>query len=86
MPQQVFLLFKQVLKEQGSPFSQQSLWKEKLSIFHNLTPGDFATVVRQNRLSAQKLNADSLFFGLKQESEFKSGDNKQHGIGFAANF
>jgi transitional endoplasmic reticulum ATPase len=82
--EQVWNLFHQVLKEQGSRLTQRPKWKIQLSSYHNLTPGDFATVVRQNRLSSQKLGPAQLFEGLKNESDFKSAGN-QRGIGFSAN-
>lgn len=44
----------------------------------------FATIVRQNRLSSEKLGPAQLFEGLKNESDYKK-DVNQHGIGFAAN-
>ena len=67
-------------------FTKQAVWQQKLSVFHNLTLGDFASVVRQNRLSAESLSPEVLFEGLKQESDFKSGDSQHRGIGFAASF
>jgi len=92
--EQVWRLFKQVLKqaskEQGSHFApkkaEKLIWKQQLYLYHNLTPGDFATVVRQNRLSAEPLNSTHLLEGLKQESEFKSGEKNHRGIGFSAKF
>ena len=83
-PEQLWTLFRQVVKEQGGRLTQQAKWKQQLSHYHNLTPGDFATIVRQNRLSSEKLGPAQLFEGLKNESEFKGGGNYR-GIGFAAN-
>lgn len=83
-PEQLWTLFRQVVKEQGGRLTQQVKWKQELSHYHNLTPGDFATIVRQNRLSSEKLGPAQLFEGLKNESEFKGGGNHR-GIGFAAN-
>jgi hypothetical protein len=37
-----------------------------------LTPGDFATVARQNRFSGNPLSAESLLDGLKRELSFKA--------------
>lgn len=82
--EQVFLLFKQVLKEQQAKFSKQAYWKQRLSVFDNLTPGDFATVIRKNRLSPEPMSPEILFAGLQKESEFKSRKEQQHGIGFTA--
>ncbi|MBF0266689.1 MAG: AAA family ATPase [Gammaproteobacteria bacterium] len=85
-PEQVFILFKQVLKAKNTAFKRQESWRKKLSIFHNLTPGDFATVLRQNQLSSENLSPELLFNGLKRESEFKAKDSNHRGIGFVANF
>jgi len=85
-PEQSFILFKQVIKEHNKQFTQKALWKQKLSAYHNLTPGDFATVIRQNRLSAENISPAILFEGLVQESQFKSGEVNHRGIGFAAHF
>jgi SpoVK/Ycf46/Vps4 family AAA+-type ATPase len=82
---QVWNLFRQVIAEQGNRLTQQTKWKSQLSNFHNLTPGDFVTVIRQNRLFSEQLGVHQLFEGLKNESEFKK-DSGQRSIGFAANF
>jgi SpoVK/Ycf46/Vps4 family AAA+-type ATPase len=81
---QAWTLFRQVVKEQGSRLTRHAWCKQQLSHFNNLTPGDFATVVRQNRLSSKKLAPALLLEGLMKESEFKTG--KKRGIGFAADF
>ena len=80
---QTWVLFQQILKDQGTAITANNRWKEKLSRYSNLTPGDFATVLRQNRLCKASLNAESLFSGLTRESALKC-KNKSTGIGFMA--
>lgn len=80
---QSWILFQQILKEQGIAISAKNSWKKKLSSYNNLTPGDFATVVRQNRLCKEPIDADLLLTGLTRESAFKQ-TNKSSGIGFMA--
>lgn len=81
-PKQAWTLFRQVIAEQGLKLTQKAWWEQQLNSYHNLTPGDFSTVVRQNRLSAEKLRPDLLLAGLKNESQFKTGNKR--GIGFTA--
>ena len=83
-PDQSWILFQQVLKDSGVALSAKKSWKSKLTSYHNLTPGDFATVIRQNRLCKEAINADLLLAGLSRESGFKQ-TNKPSGIGFMAN-
>ena len=82
-PEQVCMLFRQVLKDQEVSFRMSPQWKNRLSRFTNLTPGDFATVVRQNRMNQAAFSADLLHEGLRKESAFKE-DNNCRGIGFTA--
>ena len=83
-PRQVWTLFQQVIAEQGIKLTQKTWWEQRLNSYHNLTPGDFSTVIRQNRLSYKKLEPDLLLAGLKNESRFKIGNKR--GIGFTASF
>ena len=83
-PDQSWILFQQILKDNGAALSSKKSWKSKLSSYHNLTPGDFATVVRQNRLCKEPMDAGLLLAGLSRESDFKQTD-KSTGIGFMAN-
>jgi SpoVK/Ycf46/Vps4 family AAA+-type ATPase len=82
-PDQSWILFQQILKDHGNAVSARSSWKSKLLRYNNLTPGDFATVVRQNRLCKAPMDAGILLSGLNRESEFKQ-TNKSAGIGFMA--
>ncbi len=81
-PEQVWIMFQQVLSERNEKISRKKWWQQQLAIFNNLTPGDFATVVRQNRLSSHQFDAKKLYEGIKSESLFKS-DNKRS-IGYMA--
>jgi SpoVK/Ycf46/Vps4 family AAA+-type ATPase len=80
-PEQGWELFKQVLVDYHSEVDDMAVWQKKVTALRGLTPGDFATVVRQNRYSKKSLSADTLMAGLMREVEFK---NKGHfkNIGF----
>ena len=80
---QSWILFQQILKGQVSTPRDKKAMKNKLSKLSNLTPGDFSTVVRQNRLSKKSINADSLLSSLSREASFKQV-SKSSGIGFTA--
>jgi len=58
-------------------------WLPRLARLERLTPGDFATLVRRQRLATGPLTAGSLCEGLRQELSFKSG-REERGIGFTA--
>ncbi|MGV6808619.1 MAG: AAA family ATPase [bacterium] len=83
-PTQNWLLFQQVLQDCGSEMSHEEEkldWEKKVLALQGVTPGDFATVSRQNRFSKQTLDAEQLFKGLEREIRFKQyGAFK--GIGF----
>ena len=80
---QAWVLFKEVLKDQGLPVPESQFISAQVSRLDNLTPGDFATVVRQSRLIAEGLTADGLYQGLLKESRFKA-DARPRQIGFTA--
>jgi len=83
-PDQAWILFSQTIKDSGGVLSKgRNPWKVILSQLNNLTPGDFALALRQNRLNPDPLTYESLYESLKQESDFKQG-GQQHGIGFNA--
>jgi len=83
-PLQSWLLFQQTLQDCGQEIINdidQPYWEKKVLALQGVTPGDFATVSRQNRFSKQALNAEQLFQGLEREIRFKQyGAFK--GIGF----
>ena len=81
---QTWLLFQQTLADANSdPIEDEKTFKNKVRALQGITPGDFATAVRQNRFSAKKMTAEYLLETLIREIKFK-----QHGafkeIGFMA--
>jgi len=80
-PEQGWELFKQVLVDYHHEVDDREAWRKKVIALRGLTPGDFATVVRQNRYSKASLNADTLITGLQREISFKDKGNFKN-IGF----
>lgn len=83
---QSFQLFCQVLKEQEFQATLEPEWKTRLSTLIDLTPGDFAVAVRQQRLRTDDLNPQRLFDALQIECKFRHGEHSKRGIGFCAVF
>ncbi len=81
--EQAWKLFQQTLKDKQITITNKKYYQEKLASFSCLTPGDFATVIRQNRLDSSELNSDKLLQKLSVEASFKQA-RKSRGIGFAA--
>ena len=71
-PEQLWALFKQVLDDYKADRPDEAAWKKKVMGLQGLTPGDFATVARQNRFSGDPLSAEALLKGLKRELSFKA--------------
>ncbi len=63
---------------------QNKSFRSQLSKLSNLTPGDFANVLRQHRLAKGVLTAKELIEGLERESKFKQDQNSAREIGFHA--
>lgn len=82
---QAWLLFCDVLKSQQMPSTDEEVLRARLDAYENLTPGDFTTIVRQNRLIGEALTAEVLLEGLAGESDFKTTKTTR-GIGFTAPF
>jgi len=82
-PEQTWTLFQQTLKDLKVACKNKAHWKTELAKFNNITPGDFATVVRQKRLNEIKMTPESLLNDLSVESSFKQ-QPKSNGIGFMA--
>ena len=81
-PEQGWELFQQVLADYNCNLEDADVWKKKVVALRGLTPGDFATVVRQSRYSSEEsLSAELLISGLKREIEFKD-KGKFKNIGF----
>ena len=79
---QSWLLFCNAVGWDKKRMIKETDWHRKLSAYNNLTPGDFANVLRQNRLYNRPLTPAELMVGLGQESLFKKDSNQQRGIGF----
>lgn len=85
LPDQAWILFRQTLLEYDVHVKEkdESHWKKKLSGLRHLTPGDFATVIRQYRLNDAELSAEALLHELAAEVAFKQ-QPVSRGIGFTA--
>jgi len=81
--EQSWVLFQQTLEDQGADLTGSRSLKNALSKVRDLTPGDFATVIRQNRLCKERMSADFLLSALIRESSFKKSSHEA-GIGFMA--
>lgn len=80
-PEQSWELFQQVISDFNSSIRNKSGWEKKIRGLRGLTPGDFATVVRQSRYGAITLSEQTLLDGLKREIEFKEKGRSKN-IGF----
>jgi SpoVK/Ycf46/Vps4 family AAA+-type ATPase len=81
-PEQAWTMFQQVLKTDSAD-SLGEQYRTALSRLSNLTPGDFAVLVRRNRLAAGPLTPKTLLEGLGKESRIKQRDQSRP-IGFTA--
>ena len=82
--EQAWSLFRRVLKEFGrDPGRDVSRWKRELARLDTLTPGDFATAIRQFTLLPDRVDAKYLFRLLEQEVAMKR-EATRRGIGFMA--
>jgi len=80
-PEQAWRLFLQVLEEHGCNVkSETKQYKTGLERLDNLTPGDFATVVRQSRSLNKTIHPRYLLSTLEKECRVKPGAGKS--IGF----
>ncbi|RLJ22496.1 AAA family ATPase [bacterium endosymbiont of Escarpia laminata] len=81
--EQRWVLFRQVIKEQGVETVNKTDWMPRLKTFAGLTPGHFATAIRQSRIEANRLSAIDLFNRLNAELAFN--EHAQHRpIGYMA--
>ncbi len=80
-PEQAWALFLQVLEEHGCNVKDETRqYKTDLARLDNLTPGDFATVVRQSRSLNKTIDPRYLLSALEKECKAKPGAGKS--IGF----
>ena len=82
-PDQAWTLFEDLLRDLGGEPPARADWLARLADLEYLTPGDFATLARRQRLSAGPPSAESLFAGLVGELEFKP-EGRSRGTGFTA--
>lgn len=78
---QAWNLFHSIFQERGLELHHRKFWKQKLAKRTLLTPGDFATVIRKNRISGKDICPESLIEGLDREMDFKT-EQLNHRIGF----
>ncbi len=80
-PEQSWSLFKQVLVEQGCVVDDAiEHFKNTISAMDNITPGDFAAVIRRSLSLGETITAQSLAHDLGKE--LKAKPNYNHAIGF----
>lgn len=82
-PDQVWLLFSRILKDNNYSKKEIPTLETQIRKLHNLTTGDFATVVRQHRHHPEGPSPEDLYKGLLFEAEFKTKETAR-GIGFLA--
>jgi len=82
--EQSWQLFSQEIKKYGSKLNskQAERVRQKLDAIDYLTPGDFATIRRSNKLFKEPMTPEKLLQRLKEETSHKSVNKKSHGIGF----
>ncbi len=82
-PEQRMQLFTQVLTEQAVTPPPESPWRTRLASLDDLTPGDFAAVIRQLRIEQAEWTPERLFERLQAECQHKR-QGRGRPIGFAA--
>jgi len=80
--EQAWMLFKSFIKKQGITIKQKDKIRQELDKIEHITPGDFATIKRSNRLFQEKITADKLLQRLRDEVAYKSINQQSQGIGF----
>lgn len=83
-PEQAWRLFRQLvtpaaLRRDGG----ERRWRSRLGGLRNLTPGDFANLARQLRVTGEKAGPGMVFELLRREAEHKDG-GPGRGVGFMA--
>jgi SpoVK/Ycf46/Vps4 family AAA+-type ATPase len=81
LQEQAWKLFQQVMLDKGVVTADEADWEARLGLLKGLTPGDFATVVRQYHFQPEPWSADLLYRGLQRELGFKD-DSSLKTIGF----
>lgn len=84
-PAQAWLLFVQVMQERGFPEkSLPSDVRQRLWCLTHLTPGDFATALRKERILGDTFDPDGLLEALESECAVKPEVRNHRSIGFTA--
>lgn len=84
-PEQAWILFRETLRQTGGRLTKPSVWQKRLAELEGLTPGDFATQVRRQRLAPTSLTPERLIQGLQNEVALKKDRAlSSRGIGFLA--
>ncbi|WP_246296674.1 AAA family ATPase [Allochromatium humboldtianum] len=83
-PDQAWILFRETLRQTGGRLTQAAIWQERLSGLKGLTPGDFAVVLRSQRLFTTSLTPDKLYEDLASEIALKDQQATHRPIGFTA--
>ncbi|WP_052501570.1 AAA family ATPase [Thiomicrospira microaerophila] len=81
-PNQAWLLFAQLLKDQDVSDDDVESIKKQIEQLSLLTPGDFAAVKRKFSLGYQDLEPGLVLEALQEECSYKPGYQKSAGIGF----
>ncbi|MGB1255302.1 MAG: AAA family ATPase [Thiolinea sp.] len=79
--EQAWAMFQQVMLDKSVAIEDQVRWEKRVGSLKGLTPGDFATVVRQFNYQPEEWSPDLLFRGLERELGFKD-DASLKSIGF----
>ena len=82
-PEQTWTLFRETLRQTSGRLTQPTVWQARLSTLEQLTPGDFAAVVRRQRLATGRLSPQGLFDALSAEVQTSSRITRRS-IGFSA--
>lgn len=82
---QAWEMFSSIFIERGVKLKREKYWQKELSKCRDLTPGDFATIVRKNRFGSGSLSPESMLKGLYDELSFKSKMHFSRPMGFTAN-
>ncbi len=82
-PEQAWVLFKQIVGGKKLRREDERYWRDRLAQLEELTPGDFAVVVRRRRMMGVGCDAEGVMAELEEEGAFKRG-GRGRGIGFSA--
>ena len=81
-PDQSWILTKQILLNKNIHLNCSDDWKKRLRNLRKLTPGDFATVLRRNRITGDPFSMEELYKGLEAEVAFKDIHKSSGSVGF----